>query len=29
MEHRSGAPFFLYATMRVLKVVEAERYIDW
>jgi hypothetical protein len=29
MEHRSRAPSFLYAAMRVLKVIEADRYINW
>jgi hypothetical protein len=29
MERRLGAPYFLYAAMRVLKVIEAERHIDW
>jgi hypothetical protein len=28
MERRSRAPCFLYATMRVLEVIEAERYVD-
>jgi hypothetical protein len=28
VERRSGAPYFLYAVMHVLKVVKIERYID-
>jgi hypothetical protein len=28
MERRSGALFFLYAVMRVLKVIEVERYVN-
>jgi hypothetical protein len=28
MERRLGAPCFLYATMHVLKVIEAESYVD-
>jgi hypothetical protein len=28
MERRSGAPYFLYAAMCALKIIEAERYID-
>jgi hypothetical protein len=29
MERRSGAPYFLYASMHMLKVIEAEWYVDW
>jgi hypothetical protein len=28
MEHRSGAPFFLYAVIRILKVIEVVWNID-
>jgi hypothetical protein len=28
MEYRSGTPCFLYTVMFVLKVIEAERYVD-
>jgi hypothetical protein len=28
MEHRSGAPCFLYVALRILKVIEAERYVN-
>jgi hypothetical protein len=29
MERRSRAYYFLYMVMHVLKVIEAERYVDW
>jgi hypothetical protein len=28
MEYRSGTPYFLYAVLRVLKVIEVVGYID-
>jgi hypothetical protein len=28
MERRLGTPCFLYVALRMLKVIEAERYID-